>query len=345
MENQLELIVQESGLEKTKAEYILEKFQDYFKIAAEWEQKAKTIVVTDEGQIADMKMARIGRLELREKRIAVEKVRKTMKEQSLREGKAIDGIANVLKGLIIPIEEYLDTQEHFVEIREKERLEVERLAEEERLEKERIAKEKAEAEERERIRVENEQLKKEAEEREEVLRKEREAAEAERQKQAEILRKQKEKAELERKKQEEALVRQREEAEAEKLRQEEIARQKLEKKRQEHERVEAELKAKQEEALRKQEETARQKLAKEREARERVEAELKAKQEAEEKRWQAEQDAIESQARASDGEKLIHLAQAISSIQMPDVKSKTAQTVIGRIKDLLSKAILMLTGE
>ena len=44
--NQLVAIVKESGLESSKATYILENFQSYFEIAAEWEAKAKTLVVT-----------------------------------------------------------------------------------------------------------------------------------------------------------------------------------------------------------------------------------------------------------------------------------------------------------
>jgi hypothetical protein len=43
-----------------------------------------------------------------------------LKEQALREGKAVDGIANVLKALIVPLEEHLDKQERFVEIRAEE---------------------------------------------------------------------------------------------------------------------------------------------------------------------------------------------------------------------------------
>jgi hypothetical protein len=119
MENQLQVLVRESGLEQSKAQVLLERFQDYFQIAAEWEAKAKTIKVTDAKQQADMQMARVGRLFLREKRIAIENTRKELKEQSLREGKAIDGLANVLKAVIVPIEEYLDQQEHFVEIEAK----------------------------------------------------------------------------------------------------------------------------------------------------------------------------------------------------------------------------------
>jgi len=190
MENQLQKLVSESGLETAKAQYILEKFQSYFEIAADWEEKAKTLVVTNETQIAEMQMARTGRLFLRDKRIAVEKARKKLKEQALREGKAIDGIANVLKALIIPIENYLEQQEKYVEIREAKKAEQKRLEVERRIEEERIAEEKAEAEERERIRLENESLKAEVIEQEKRAKKEREE-------QAQVLAAQKAKAEAE----------------------------------------------------------------------------------------------------------------------------------------------------
>lgn len=191
MENQLQIIVKESGLESTKAKYILNQFQDYFEIASEWEKKAKSLVVTNESQVAEMEMARTGRLFLREKRIAVETARKNLKEQSLREGKAIDGIANVLKALIVPIEEYLEHQEKFVEIREEAKREAKRLEIEARIaEEERISAEQAAAEQ-ERLRVENEKLKAEAKKKEhEFL--------AERKKQNDILIAERTKAEEER---------------------------------------------------------------------------------------------------------------------------------------------------
>src|SRR5688500_1953702 len=115
--NELIQIVESSGLEKTKADFILEKFQGHFKLAAEWEKKSKAIVVTDVNQVAEMKMAREGRLYLKKVRVEVEHARKELKEQSIREGKAIDGISNVLKALIEPIEEYLEKQEKFAEIK------------------------------------------------------------------------------------------------------------------------------------------------------------------------------------------------------------------------------------
>lgn len=187
MKNKLEVIIKESGLEETKAGILLNNFQEYFKVAAEWEQKAKTIVVKDETQIEDMKMARIGRLFLREKRIAIEKVRKQLKEQSLREGKAIDGISNVLKALIVPIESYLDQQEHFVENKQKEEAEQRRIEVEKKTEENRLAQEEAERKEQERIKSENEKLKKEAEKEVRArLKREVEIEEQEREKEAKI---------------------------------------------------------------------------------------------------------------------------------------------------------------
>lgn len=175
-ENQLQVIVKESGLEPTKAQFILEKFTEYFDMASEWEVKARNIVVTKPDQKAEMEMARTGRLFLKEKRVAVEKARKELKEQALREGKAIDGIANVLKALIVPIEEYLERQERFVEIQQEAKEAAMRLEIEKRMEEERIAKEKADAEALEKARLENEKLRAEAVEREKKATAERKAA-------------------------------------------------------------------------------------------------------------------------------------------------------------------------
>ena len=121
-ENLVVSMVRTSGLDAAKAEIILANFQEYAAIAADWEAKAKTIVVTSPTQVAEMKTAREGRLVLRGKRTAIETIRKNLKEQSLREGKTIDGIAGTLRALIEPIEEYLEKQERFVEIQEEARI-------------------------------------------------------------------------------------------------------------------------------------------------------------------------------------------------------------------------------
>jgi hypothetical protein len=325
--NALATIVQQSGLEKTKADYVLEKFQDYFKIASDWEQKAKILVVSSPNQTAEMKMAREGRLFLRQKRLDIEKARKELKEQSLREGKAIDGIANVLKALIEPIEEYLDKQERFVEIQEDELREVrkvgrigemqsigldvtlydlknmpeetykqiidgqhraieQRLEAQQKAEAERIAKEKADAEERERMRAENEHLRKEAEAKERQLAEERAEAESRRK----------------------------------------IAEEKARKERLEAEAREKKLKAEQDAQLKK-----------ERQERDRLAAELKAKEEKE----RAEKKRLEEEARkaqrAPDKEKLLALAKSIDALTLPEVKSPEAKAVVRATRELLEK--------
>jgi len=119
-ENQLAVIVKDSGLDKTKSQILLDQFSNYFEIAATWENKAKTLIVTDVSQKTEMKMAREGRLFLKAKRVDIEKARKELKEQSLREGQTIDAIAKILKNLIEPIEQHLEKQEKFAEIKEKE---------------------------------------------------------------------------------------------------------------------------------------------------------------------------------------------------------------------------------
>jgi hypothetical protein len=97
-------------------------FMPYFERAAQWRQRAMTIKVTNLNQTKEMREAREARLALKDIRVNAEKTRVKLKENSLRTGKAIDGMANVIKFLIAPIEEHLENQERFAE----------RLAEQER---------------------------------------------------------------------------------------------------------------------------------------------------------------------------------------------------------------------
>jgi hypothetical protein len=309
-------IINTSGLEKTKAEYILEKFQDYFKIASQWEAEAKKIVVVSADQIQEMQKARKGRLLLKGKRGDIERTRKELKEQSLREGKAIDGIANVLKSLIEPIEEYLDSQERFIELQEdkikEDRKSIrmtellpfgldltfydlknmseehyqtlltgQKLALQQKLQLEEQEKQRVieQHKEQERIRLENEQLKADAIEKQKVI-------------------------DAEQKIFQEKVRKEREEAET-KAR---IEREKVEKK-----------------------------LAAERQSKAKLEAELKAKLEAEE----AEEKRIAKEKRdalkAPDKQKLLLLADSIKLYELPEVKSEEAQKIISNVRDLLDK--------
>lgn len=182
--NELAKIVNQSGLESADQTSILERFGSYEEVAKEWEAKAKMIVVTDSSQTTEMAMAKEARKKFSQLRIDVEKARKAMKEQSLRKGQAIDSIARFLVSLILPIEEYLRSQEDFVRIEHEKKLAEEKKKDEEEAEKKRLADEEKERLEQERIRKENKKLKQEAEKRELELKAEREAkerAEAEKQ--------------------------------------------------------------------------------------------------------------------------------------------------------------------
>lgn len=123
MNNQLVQLIDDNGLDKDKGKVLLDNFSGYFEMAAEWKRKTDELVITSIEQKAEMKLAREGRLFLKEKRIAVEKTRKQMKEASLREGQTIDAIAKVLTNLIVPIEKDLEEKEKFAEIQEAKRIE------------------------------------------------------------------------------------------------------------------------------------------------------------------------------------------------------------------------------
>ena len=118
MSNKIDELIGTGVIEKTKGDYIKEKFQDFTQSIEEWSEKANAIVVTDETQKEVMLEAREGRLLLKAKRIEVEKVRKSLKEQSLNEGRLIDSVAKYLTSLIEPAEKHLELQEKFVEIQE-----------------------------------------------------------------------------------------------------------------------------------------------------------------------------------------------------------------------------------
>lgn len=102
-------------LEPDSAATLRACFEEMFSQVEDWTARAKLIKVTDESQKREMKLARESRLALREIRVKAEHARKRLKEDSTRRGKAIDGIANVLKALVEPIEAHLLEQETFAE--------------------------------------------------------------------------------------------------------------------------------------------------------------------------------------------------------------------------------------
>lgn len=109
-------VTAENKLNGSSASELQAAFMPYFEKASEWRDKASGIKVTSLAQTDEMRRAREARLALRDIRINTEKTRKELKEDSLRTGKAIDGMANVIKFLIEPIEEYLEKQEKYGEM-------------------------------------------------------------------------------------------------------------------------------------------------------------------------------------------------------------------------------------
>ena len=185
-EQKFHVMVKEANLDESRAAYLLKQFSGHFKDAAEYAKKAKHIIVTNENQTVLMEQARVARLFLSKKRQDIEKDRKWLKEPALREGQAIDKIANLLKDTIIPTEEHLRRQEDFVKLRQEAEAERIRLEVEARMEQERIAEENRKAQENARLQAENERLRRE----QEKIKKENEAkiAEENRKRQEELAR-------------------------------------------------------------------------------------------------------------------------------------------------------------
>lgn len=342
MKDGLVKLVNESGLDKTKSQVLLENFSNYFEIASDWEKKASMLVVNNIEQKAEMKMAREGRLFLKEKRVAVEKTRKALKENALREGQTIDAIAKVLTNLIIPIEKDLEEKEKFAEIQEAKRIDA--------LNEERVkeiepyteyipygmnlgqlsnddynkllsgAKLQKQAEEEAQRKAEEERIAKEkaeAEERERVrLENERLKKEAE-EKERELAK-----------------------AKAEREASEEKAKKELEaqKKRLEEERIKAEAQRKAiEEKARLEREENERLLKIERDKQAKIEAERIEEAKRVEAERKAKEDAEKKAKSAPDKEKLFVLATAIYEFSIPEVVSDEAKTITANVKILLSK--------
>ena len=115
---QLVAIVQQNALPAPVAQSLQTSFAPLFTEAHKILTQSRGITVTDASQKLEIKLARECRLALRAVRVDGDKVRKQLKEQSLREGKAIDGFQAILLQLTATEEERLDSQEKFAERQE-----------------------------------------------------------------------------------------------------------------------------------------------------------------------------------------------------------------------------------
>jgi len=105
-------------LPQTKAEALKLAFLPYLDQISQAETLVKAIKITDASQVEEIKLAKEYNKALAKTRIAVEKTRKELKDESLREGQTIDALAKVVTNLIAPLEKYSYEQSRFVELKE-----------------------------------------------------------------------------------------------------------------------------------------------------------------------------------------------------------------------------------
>ena len=79
MSQEIDSLINAGLIEKTKGDYIREKFQDFTQAVEEWSEKANAIVVTDETQKELMTEAREGRLLLKAKELKLRKQENLLK--------------------------------------------------------------------------------------------------------------------------------------------------------------------------------------------------------------------------------------------------------------------------
>lgn len=372
---EVRLVVQQTNIGIETANSLQSSFLPLFKEARSVLEKSRGITVTDASQKLEIKLARECRLELRRIRTTGDKLRRELKDESLRRGRAIDGFQNILLHLTAEEEERLDAQEKFVERQEAQRKAELQLAREQALqpfgldttfyrlgemsdqswsqllENTQAAHEAKLATERkaqeDRIRLENERLKEEARIREENSRLQREAQEREaaarkeREETAAREKAQREAAEstlrAERAKAAKAI----EEA-AEKARKERDAA--IEANRLERIRVQAQADIDRQRAKKAQEE-AEAKAAAERAAREKLEQEAAAAKQAEAQKARAAAEAARQAALAPDRDKLLAVAAELRYLKVPPMQSEAAKEVVIELLPRITKLAVWIETE
>jgi len=111
-------------IETSKAESIRKTFEPMVALIKGFEGEFDEVIAESQVEVTDSltDLARDLRIKISKVRINTEKVRKSQKEEFLRAGKAIDGVANIIKWAVADKEEKLkDIEDHFERI-EKQRL-------------------------------------------------------------------------------------------------------------------------------------------------------------------------------------------------------------------------------
>jgi hypothetical protein len=115
MTNPLSTAIVELELEPALTDQLINAFGPAFVAARDLTTDSKSIVVTDATQLTEMKAAREARIKIGKVRTGAEKLRKEMKDQYLRGGKAVDKVAKVIELICEPEEARLEEAEKFAE--------------------------------------------------------------------------------------------------------------------------------------------------------------------------------------------------------------------------------------
>lgn len=139
VKSELVQLVESSGLEKTKQNQIAEALGSFFKKASEWDDTIKSIVITSPDEAGKMKMAKEGRLTLKNMRLDAEKIVKAKRDEvkyrmanDVLEDKLWLKAGQMMEATFKNLETKLEEKEKFAEIWEanrKSKLKSERIEE------------------------------------------------------------------------------------------------------------------------------------------------------------------------------------------------------------------------
>lgn len=119
--SELAVVFSDNQIALDDAKYLYGAFAPSLATAKELVAQAVGLTVTDATQVTQIKASRALRLKLKEVRVEAEKVRKALKEDSLRRGRVIDGMNAAILMIVKPVEDRLEEQEKFAERKEEER--------------------------------------------------------------------------------------------------------------------------------------------------------------------------------------------------------------------------------
>lgn len=123
---ELEVVVDKAGLEKTKGEQLINMFVPYFREMAEIEKKINSLNAEAPTSI-DIKISKDIRLALRDNRVKAEKLKTELKAGILIEGNVINHLYGLVRDTSKPLESKCEQIEKFAEIQEQKRKEEERI--------------------------------------------------------------------------------------------------------------------------------------------------------------------------------------------------------------------------